>query len=43
MMFKVFKVFIMVWNKIYQTDYFVYTLLLSGNLTINNRAIFMEY
>jgi hypothetical protein len=40
MMFKVFKVFITVRNKIYQTDYFKNALLLFGNKTINNGGLF---
>jgi len=42
-MFKVFKVFIMVWNKVYQTDYCVNTLMVSGNTTINNQGSFYGY
>jgi hypothetical protein len=37
MMFKVFRVFIMVRNKIYQTECFT-TLLISGDKSINNWA-----
>jgi hypothetical protein len=37
MMFKVFRVFIMVRNEIYQTECFT-TLLISGDKSINNRA-----
>jgi hypothetical protein len=37
MMFKVFRVFIMVRNEIYQTECFT-TLLISGDNSINNEA-----